>query len=131
MKNPFSFRRSMIGLSSVALVVAMSVLNPAEARAAASGSVDCGNGQAVQGVWMNAGNKSGWARITAASGFGPNHVNWYRAEVSQNSWYSIHVGCGSWSPTYVSDYTNVHSGDFVCVRKVSRTSSLTNKCWDS
>ncbi|MFE9577846.1 hypothetical protein ACFYO1_15770 [Nocardia sp. NPDC006044] len=124
-----SIRRMAAGAAVVLAAGIAPFVVAGPASASASGSVDCGNGKRVEGVWMNAGDRSGWAYIWEIEG--PYRVGWYREEVNQNSWYSIDVGCGSWQPTYHSDYTNVHSGDFVCVPKVSKTSSYTNKCWDS
>lgn len=119
-----------MAVASVMAATAMAFANAAPAQAEVRGTVTCGNAKAVQGVYVNAGKQSGWAWIGKIDG-AAYQVNWYRGEVSRGSSYSINVGCGSWTTIYYSDQNNRHSGDFVCVKRMNHTSSLSNRCWDS
>lgn len=119
-----------VAVAAVMAATAMALANAAPAQAAVSGTVTCGNAKSVQGVYVNAGRQSGWAWIGKIDG-AAYQVNWYRGEVPRGSSYSINVGCGSWTTTYYSDKNDRHSGDFVCVKKINHSSSLSNRCWDS
>lgn len=121
--------REFAAAAVVALsVAAAGIVGAAPASAAVSGTVDCTNGQAIQGIWVEAADpaKRGWANRWSIGG---SHRNgWSHAALNSGDSYQLRVGCGSWSPTYMSIQWNSHSGDFLCI---PYSQGISNRCWNA
>ena len=108
-------RSTMTRILVAAIVVfGLSTTAATPAHAAAGGTVRCANGGPIQGIWVEALDpaKRGWANRWSLGTSWEN--GWSHAPLNPGDTYQVHVGCGSWSPTYKSAMTNVHSGDFIC-----------------
>ena len=122
-------RKSVGVVAASMLLVATSAVtvSPQVAGAAASGTLECSNGLAIQGIWVEAQDpaKRGWA-----SRWNINGVNWqngwYHAPLGPNDPYQVRVGCGSWTPTFTSAMMADSSRNFICVNRYG--SAL---CYDS
>ncbi len=113
-------------IASLALVAIPAASAP-PAHAAASGTLICSNGQAIQGIWVEAVDpaKRGWANRWIINGTSSQN-GWSHAPLNAGDPYYITVGCGSWSPTYISAQTSSMSRDFICVYR-----ALSAYCYDS
>lgn len=94
----------------------VSVAQPTAAHAAVGGTVICANGQAIQGIWIEAADpaKRGWA-TRWTTGAGSDENGWSYSALNSGDSYQIRVGCGSWTPEYRSTMWNAHSGSFLCL----------------
>lgn len=94
----------------------------------AVGDVKCADGQAVEGVWVEAGASSGWANfypeVSAVNAKPLSVVYDFFRGISQST-YTVHVGCGGSPEKWTSaDYSspapaNLSVG-FVCLSGEAR-----------
>jgi hypothetical protein len=121
-------RRAGAILSALLLTVGLSFVVTTPAHATVGGTVECTNGQAIQGIWVEASDpaKRGWASRWSLGSSSRN--GWSHAALNPGEWYQINVGCGSWNPTYTSVMWNQHSGDFLCI---PYSQGVWNRCWNS
>ena len=119
--------RNFAATLGVFTIAVASILTPSAAHATVSGTVECTNGAAIQGIWVEAADpaKRGWANRWSIGGSSSRN-GWSHAALNSGDSYQLHVGCGNWSPAYKSTQTNGHSGDFLCIRKAQ---GIEYVCW--
>lgn len=113
-------KKKLVGLLAAFMLVAaffVTSASPAHASTKVYGSVECGSGHNIEGLWVAASSgTSGWA-IMNYPGNTHYNISWSYTLSSGNS-YSVHVGCGgtpgNWAVTSTSEIYSGNSYNLIC-----------------